>query len=259
MPSWVWVSCYDRRLVGQSVLSWAYGQIFITVRQLRVCWYGALSLTRRRVCRLQLLLDLASVVTLGSDSRWTRDHILLSQIRDLHFRRLEQLAGLPWRYSTPPPHGKMSTCYTNSALKTTYIMWQKQLHFDGEGTWDDAIILRNLSKPTFLILKTTEVGLWDYIAVCVSVCESPFQISSSWTNVYEIWNVYKCTWAQLNDVTHISLHQYYQYYSPLDFWGENLIFLERPYQYSWRNLNCALHKSLRSVIPIIHPLKLLRK
>jgi hypothetical protein len=44
---------------------WAYDQIFIPVRnteyvgQLRVCWYGALSLTRGRVCRLQLLLALA--------------------------------------------------------------------------------------------------------------------------------------------------------------------------------------------------------
>jgi hypothetical protein len=34
----------------------------------------------RRVCRLQLLLVLASAVILGSESRGTRDHILLSQI-----------------------------------------------------------------------------------------------------------------------------------------------------------------------------------
>jgi hypothetical protein len=33
------------------------------------------------VCRLQLLLALASAVILGSESRGTRDHILLSQIR----------------------------------------------------------------------------------------------------------------------------------------------------------------------------------
>jgi hypothetical protein len=32
------------------------------------------------VCRLQLLLTLASIVILGSESRGTRDHILLSQI-----------------------------------------------------------------------------------------------------------------------------------------------------------------------------------
>jgi hypothetical protein len=49
---------------------------------LRVCWCGAHSLTRERVCRLQLLLGLASVVILGSESHGTRDHILLSQIRD---------------------------------------------------------------------------------------------------------------------------------------------------------------------------------
>jgi hypothetical protein len=40
--------------------SGAYEQIFIIVRQLRYCSRGALSLTRERVCRLQLLLALAS-------------------------------------------------------------------------------------------------------------------------------------------------------------------------------------------------------
>jgi hypothetical protein len=93
---------------GQSAsLSWnkhpsgAYDQIFITVRQLRVCWCGALSLTRRWVCRLQLLLTLASTVIFWSESRGTRDHILLSQIRDFPFLRLLRLAGLRWRDSFP--------------------------------------------------------------------------------------------------------------------------------------------------------------
>jgi hypothetical protein len=40
------------------------------------------SLTKGLVCRLQLLLGLASTIILGSESRWTYDHILLSQIRD---------------------------------------------------------------------------------------------------------------------------------------------------------------------------------
>jgi hypothetical protein len=62
--------------------SGACDQIFITVTQLRVCWCGVLSLTRERVCHLQLLLVLASAVILGSESRGTHDHILLSQIRD---------------------------------------------------------------------------------------------------------------------------------------------------------------------------------
>jgi hypothetical protein len=40
------------------------------------------SLTRGWVCRLQLLLVFASAVILRSESSWTHDHILLSQIRD---------------------------------------------------------------------------------------------------------------------------------------------------------------------------------
>jgi hypothetical protein len=87
--------------------SGTYDNIFITVRQLLVCWCGALSLTRGRVCRLQLILALASADIFGSDSHGTRDHNLLSQIRDVPFRRLLRLAGLRWRYSTPPPHGRL--------------------------------------------------------------------------------------------------------------------------------------------------------
>jgi hypothetical protein len=63
----------------------AYDQIFITVRRLRVCWFGALSLMRGRVCRLQLLLALASAVILESESCGTHDHILVSQIRDFSY------------------------------------------------------------------------------------------------------------------------------------------------------------------------------
>jgi hypothetical protein len=37
-------------------------------------------------------------IHLGSESRVTRDHILLSQIRDFPFRRLLRLARLRWRY-----------------------------------------------------------------------------------------------------------------------------------------------------------------
>jgi hypothetical protein len=65
--------------------SGAYDQIFVTARQLRVCWCGVLSLTTGRACRLQLLLTLASEVILGSTSHGTRDHILLSQIPRLPF------------------------------------------------------------------------------------------------------------------------------------------------------------------------------
>jgi hypothetical protein len=76
--------CYDRRSVGQYVLvlSIQLWQIFNAVRQLPVCWCGEPSLTRGRVCRLQLLLGVASAVTVGSESSRTHEHILLSQIPD---------------------------------------------------------------------------------------------------------------------------------------------------------------------------------
>jgi hypothetical protein len=100
--------------------SGAHGQIFIAVGQLRVCWCGALSLTRGRVCRLQLLLVLARVVILGSEPLETRDHILLSQIWDFTFCRLLRLAGSRWRYSTPPPHGEAYFC-RNPCLKADLV------------------------------------------------------------------------------------------------------------------------------------------
>jgi hypothetical protein len=55
----------------------------ISFRQMRVCCFVAPSLTRGRVCNLivQLLLGLARAVTLGSKSRRTHDHILLSHLR----------------------------------------------------------------------------------------------------------------------------------------------------------------------------------
>jgi hypothetical protein len=85
----LWLSesklCYDRLSVGQSVLvlSPHIGpKPHFHCCQLWACCYGAPTLTRGRVCRLQLLLVLASSVILGSESRGTHDYILLSQIRD---------------------------------------------------------------------------------------------------------------------------------------------------------------------------------
>jgi hypothetical protein len=68
------------------------------------CWCVAFSLTRGRICSLQLLLVLANAVILGSESLGTRDHVLPSQIRDFPFRRLLRLAGLREVFE-PPPHG----------------------------------------------------------------------------------------------------------------------------------------------------------
>jgi hypothetical protein len=64
----------------------AYDQIFITLWQLWSCFCGVPSLTSGRVCLLYVLLALASAVFLGSESLWSRDHILLSQNWDFPFR-----------------------------------------------------------------------------------------------------------------------------------------------------------------------------
>jgi hypothetical protein len=106
----------------------ACDQIFITVRQLQVCWCGALSLMRDRVCCLQLLLILTSEVILWSESHGTHNHIILSDSSPqpggpgpriyipqeqggpvispgtgFPFRHLLRLTGLQWRYSNLPP------------------------------------------------------------------------------------------------------------------------------------------------------------
>jgi hypothetical protein len=117
----------------------------IFLPQLNTCVYSPYitsSLTRGWVCRLQSLLVLGSVVILRSESSGTYDHITVSDSR-LHqsggpgpriyippeqgglvippgtgfpFRRLLRLAGLLWRYSSPPPHWIVCFIFWRSLL-----------------------------------------------------------------------------------------------------------------------------------------------
>jgi hypothetical protein len=122
--------------------SGAYEQILITVGQLRVCWCGALSLTRGRVCRLQLLLVLASAVILVSQSRGTHEHILLSQIRDFAFRHLLRLAGYGGRIR-PRLHTGLS-----STDSPPFLTWEIN-----RGEWSASRYFRftpNGERPRFL-------------------------------------------------------------------------------------------------------------
>jgi hypothetical protein len=102
---------------------------YLTTEHLSYSPYVISCLTRGLICRVQLLLALARAVILGSESRGTHDHILLSQIPRLvqpggpdpriyipqeqvgpvmapgtgfPFRRFLRPAGLLWRYLTPP-------------------------------------------------------------------------------------------------------------------------------------------------------------
>jgi hypothetical protein len=101
--------------LGLKHASGAYDHILIIVWRLRVCWFGAPSLTRGRDCRLQFLLAFASAVIFWSESHRNHGRILLSQIRDFSFRRLLLLAGSRWRYSTPPPHWQTPRVLLSSA------------------------------------------------------------------------------------------------------------------------------------------------
>jgi hypothetical protein len=81
---YIW-SIYKNRCkiyLGVKPPSESKDQIFITVIQSRVSWYGAPPLTKGWVCHLQLLLALSSPAILRSKSRGTHDHILLSEIGD---------------------------------------------------------------------------------------------------------------------------------------------------------------------------------
>jgi hypothetical protein len=68
----------------------------IFFRQLRVCYFVVPTLTRGRVCNLLFLLVLANAVQLGSVSRGSQDHILLSR-----FLRLPQPGGPGTRIYIP--------------------------------------------------------------------------------------------------------------------------------------------------------------
>jgi hypothetical protein len=90
--------------------------------------YVTSSCQRGGVCRLQLLLALTSAVILGSESRGTHDHILLSQIGDssnlegqvpvfisprnrvgqFYLQALCSLFVASYHSQGPPPHGQLS-------------------------------------------------------------------------------------------------------------------------------------------------------
>jgi hypothetical protein len=131
--------------LGIMPTSGAYDQIFITVRHLRFCWYGAPSLTRGRVCRLQLLLSHSQVrAPRGSWPHFTVSDLRLPQPggsgpcicmpqeqggpiitpgTGFPIRRLLRLRlRLRWRYSNLPPQGLSDnkTYCSNCPICNTY-------------------------------------------------------------------------------------------------------------------------------------------
>jgi hypothetical protein len=104
----------------------AYDQILIIVWQLRVCWFGAPSLTRGRVCRLSVIV--------GSISS-----LLASAV---HILKLERY----WLFSTEfffittlhGPNRKhrfqyyYCSVFTNPLLRNRFFYWYVGVHFKGK-------------------------------------------------------------------------------------------------------------------------------
>jgi hypothetical protein len=96
--------------------SGAYNQIFIIVRQLRgLLKWGALSDVRTG---LSFIIAPGPRQRSHSRVRVPRDSQPYFTVSDsrLPFRHLLRLAGLRWRYSTPPPHGIVRLLYECSFI-----------------------------------------------------------------------------------------------------------------------------------------------
>jgi hypothetical protein len=146
--------------------------------QLNICFhipYVTSSLTRRCACSLQLLLVLASTIILRSDSRRTRDHILLSQIRD--YRNPEdkvpvfKSTGTGWPSYTlqalflfsPPPTTRRATVEVfNLACTRECLVLSPGRHYVASArTAQTTQLPRALLLLQACLLRLSREGYWD--------------------------------------------------------------------------------------------------
>jgi hypothetical protein len=123
--------------------SGADDQIFVIVRQLWVCWYGAPSPTRGQACSLQLLSGLASAVIVGSDSRRTHEHIFCFKFETLPNWRTK----FPYLYVYP--RNRVAHLYSQTLLKS-------KSHYDRRSVGQSVLMsgthlghTNNFSPPLF--------------------------------------------------------------------------------------------------------------
>jgi hypothetical protein len=102
-------------------------------------------LTRGWVCHIQLLRGFARAFILGSESRGTRDHILLSQIRDYSF------VASPTRRTTVE-------VFDSASMRETCRLWC---------SLSLSLTLRpTVSRPVYLGIKHPS-GTWDQIFITI--------------------------------------------------------------------------------------------
>jgi hypothetical protein len=150
------------------------------------------------VCRLQLLLAVSSAVILGSESRGTRDHILMSPTRDspkpggpgpciyiprqqddpvippftgFPFRRLLILAKLRWRIRLRLHTGcscfGQSLCLVTSNSRLSFVLPNTSYNYFARiprKTWssiihNECLVARYLTTDVLLLFRARVVGI----------------------------------------------------------------------------------------------------
>jgi hypothetical protein len=92
------------------------------------------------------------------------------QIQDFPFRRLLWLAGLRWRYSTPPPNGRLQTDYSYIASGRT--SWKTRVTCCQESVFTAMLPSTGLSADHIknTSCKTCSIVWCAYFGRCLKMC-----------------------------------------------------------------------------------------
>jgi hypothetical protein len=139
-------------------------------RQLRVCWCGAPSLSRSRVCSLQYLLDIVSAAFLRSESHETHVHILLS-------------------ISSPRPRS-----LSHNLRIVFHIVYRLQINWENKKKkkkfWDSPNLEGQV--PVFISPRNSVAKLYPRVELCP--IKLPYYHLSAWTAQKHLCK--SCCWCR---------------------------------------------------------------
>jgi hypothetical protein len=176
--------------------SGAHDQIFITIWQLRSCFF---------FCGAPLWRDDVSVCCIccwsspaqsssGPSPFVLATIFLLSQIWDFPFRHLLRLAGSRWRYSTPPVKVKVKVALRLTVSQSVSQSWCRTPIW---GSWPD--IYCCLTVSAFLLwgaLSDERTGL-SFVRVIVCISKSFVIMQKMFTfymlNMFKIYSIYRAS------------------------------------------------------------------